>query len=561
MNPYLYGVHDPPPFDWLSDHLVRDGQARGWIVFTEALGANPGNHDGRDYRPWSDRGFGVIARLNYGYHPHGTVPQRDLYGEFAARVENYIAASQGCRHWIIGNEMNQPIEWPEEQAIYPADYAQLFGTIRYLVRKLPGHETDLLIPGAIAPWNAELMDWLTYFDHMLEFCQQTGGLDGIALHAYTHGHDPALVTSTQTMDAPYSDRYYEFIHYRQFLTRVPQALRGLPVFVTETNPGANGTPWENIDNGWVQEAYREIDRWNRSGNQAIFLLALYRWQFDLWEIETKDQVHQDLDSAVDFGYTWEDNNLPEWTELLRDGFENGFYDYGGQGELTCPVEWSPDWDEGGDGEFPFVRPEYDAKDANLGHTEVYAGRYSAAFFTVHARHNAVLWRRINVFPGTAVRAQAMTMIESRNNDSSATGGMGCRVGIDPAGGTDFRAEHVIWSEWWSVHRDDFEQREWYQLEVGGDFGAIATSNYVTVFLYQHTDFPADINAGHWDNVEVDGYKEGGTIPPPAGDTHTITVLFDGEVISETEVQCSNSGGNDAQVCALAKQIVGLTCPD
>jgi hypothetical protein len=560
MNPYIYGVHDNPPFSWLADHLMRDGQARGWIVFTEELGANPDNHTGRDYRPWADRGFNTIARLNYGYHPDGTIPVRDLYGEFATRVSNYIEASQGCQHWIIGNEMNHRTEWPQDRAIYPADYAQLFGTIRYLVKRLPGHEDDLLIPGAIAPWNDQLMDWFTYFDQVLEFCQQTGGLDGIALHAYCHGHDPALVTSTTTMNAPYQDRYFEFIHYRQFLTRVPQALRDLPVFITETNPGAMLEPWENVNNGWVQEAYREIDRWNRSGNQPIFLLALYRWDFDLWEIKTKDLVHADLDLAVDEGYKWEDGTMPEWTEIFRDGFESGFYDYQDEGELTCPNGWVPDWDEGGGGEFPYARPEYDAKDANLGHTEVYEGRYSAGFQTVHARHNAVLWRRGNVFPGTAVRARAMTMIESRNNDNDADGGMGCRVGIDPTGGTDFRADRVVWSPWWAVYDPDFKQREWVQLEVGGDFGAIATENYVTIFLYQHTDHPADINAGHWDSVELDGYRDGGTTPPPGGDTHTITVLFDGEVISETEVQCQNSGGNDAQVCALAQQIVSLTCP-
>lgn len=558
MNSYLYGIHDSPPDRWLSDHLIRDGQALGWIVFTEELGADRNNHHGRDYRPWSDRGLNVIARLNYGYHPVGTIPIRDLYGEYAARVENYVSASQGCRHWLIGNETNHQQEWPEGQPIYPADYAQLFGTVRYLVHRLAGHETDLVIPGAIAPWNDQLMDWLLYFDQVLDYCQQTGGLDGIALHAYTHGHDPAMITSTQTMNPPYEDRYFEFIHYRQFLIRVPQTLRGLPVFITETNPGARLEPWENVNNGWVQEAYREVDAWNHSGGQPIHCLALYRWAHDIWEIETKDQVHADLDQAVDLGYRWEDD-LPEWTELLRDGFEDGFYDYGGQGELTCPVEWSPDWDEGGGSEHPYVRPEYDAKDTNLGHTEVQAGRYSAAFFTVHARHNAVLWRRIAVFPGTAVRAHAMTMIESRNTGDDATGGMGCRVGIDPTGGNNFRAEHVIWSEWWSVHRDDFAQREWYQIKVGGDFGAIATENYVTVFLYQHTDFPADINAGHWDSVEVDGYREGGTIPPPTGDTHTIKIYVDDLLVSETEFQCPGSG-NDAQVCALAQQIIGLTCP-
>jgi hypothetical protein len=153
------------------------------------------------------------------------------------------------------------------------------------------------------------------------------------------------------------------------------------------------------------------------------------------------------------------------------------------------------------------------------------------------------------------------MIESRNNDSSATGGMGCRVGIDPTGGTNFRSEDVVWSEWWSFHHPDFEQRKWAPLSVGGDFGAIATTNNVTIFLYQHTDHPADINAGHWDSVEVDGYREEGPPPPPPPTTgeHTIRVYFDDVLICEEKVDCVGSSANP-EVCALAQQIVGLTCP-
>lgn len=37
MNKYTYGVHDPPPDDWLRTYLMHGDEARGWIVFLFAV--------------------------------------------------------------------------------------------------------------------------------------------------------------------------------------------------------------------------------------------------------------------------------------------------------------------------------------------------------------------------------------------------------------------------------------------------------------------------------------------------------------------------------------------
>ncbi len=104
---YIFGIHEPGG----ESHMLDAGRP-GWIVFTEEIGHDPAVQDGRDYRSYSDRGFGVIVRLNNGYHPNGTIPHSRHYANFAQRCANFVGNSRGCKIWIIGNEMNYWIERP-----------------------------------------------------------------------------------------------------------------------------------------------------------------------------------------------------------------------------------------------------------------------------------------------------------------------------------------------------------------------------------------------------------------------------------------------------------------
>ncbi len=104
---WIYGLHDPG-----GEQIMLAANKPGWIVFTEAVGHDPRNQAGRDFRSYSSRGFGVICRINNGYHPQGTLPASQYYGDFAQRCGNFVASSPGCRIWIIGNETNYEIERP-----------------------------------------------------------------------------------------------------------------------------------------------------------------------------------------------------------------------------------------------------------------------------------------------------------------------------------------------------------------------------------------------------------------------------------------------------------------
>ncbi len=364
-SPYLFGLHDPG-----GEYLMAQANRRGWIVFTVEVGNDANNSGGFDFTPWANQDFGIICRINNGYGSAGTIPHSSRYAEFARRVANFVAASQGCKLWVIGNEMNHSQEWPALpssaasavtpsatpvvtaqtrrgpaadpvghgsrtrfsaitaqaggpqaaaitassatagfEPITPDLYARCFRLCRDAIKLLPGHGDDQVITGAVAPWNDQVKypanstgDWVRYFADVLALLG-SGGLDGIALHTYTHGSDPTLVTDGATMNPPFQNRYFNFPAYRNFMEAVPSSLRSLPVYITETD---QDVPWLDQNNGWVQAAYAEINRWNQqAGAQQIRALVLYRWPpYDQWYIQGKQGVIDGFLDAMRNGYQW-----------------------------------------------------------------------------------------------------------------------------------------------------------------------------------------------------------------------------------------------------------------
>lgn len=291
---FLHAIHDPG-----GEHLMATRP--GWIVFTEEIGADIDNRAGRDYRQWSDVGFGVIVRLNYSHHGQGTIPDPARYDAFAETCANFVAGSQGCSHFIIGNEPNCIVERYDKQApIMPESYADCFRRVcRAVIARLGPTPNYWLIPAAIGPYNAETGNWIEYHRRVLDGCQDYA--DGIAIHCYAHGASPELITSEAKMDAPYQHQHYNFRAYRDFIDAIPPTLRGLPVFITEFD---QYDPWLDQNNGQVQAAYHEIDEWNKQpGTQKIHCLALYRWsKDDPWSIQDKPKVQEAFRQAVDRGY-------------------------------------------------------------------------------------------------------------------------------------------------------------------------------------------------------------------------------------------------------------------
>ena len=423
---YIFGIHE----EGGERYMIEAGKP-GWILFTEGVGSDPSNQAGRDYSPFSNQGLGVMARLNNGYYPQGTIPTSDRYEDFAQRCANFVANSPGCKIWIIGNEMNHEIERPRrsvrhtaapippaalpegeaetapadehmarwqafwtrflhlfghyvesdepptppappageplphppgapepsvippeeadplhhgdpqrfsalappemeeesdepagpvrplaqaiaranEEVITPERYARCYTLCRDAIHALPGHADDQVLIGAVAPWNDQTKydgnpsgDWVQYMRDILDLLSPDG-CDGITLHTYTHQADPNQIYDEAKMGAPFEHRHYYFRAYRDFMGAIPQPMRRLPVYITETDEDA---PWENRNIEWVQRAYGEIDYWNQQpGNQQIRSLILYRWpRIDKWYIEGKQGVIDDFKQALQNDYRW-----------------------------------------------------------------------------------------------------------------------------------------------------------------------------------------------------------------------------------------------------------------
>jgi hypothetical protein len=396
---WIFGLHDPG-----GEQIMLAANKPGWIVFTEAVGHDPRDRTGRDFRSFSGRGFGVICRINNGYYPDGTLPLSRYYGDFAQRCGNFVAASPGCRIWIIGNETNYEIERPtlssrtaagqaeplnpvpqidpgrgmaewwhrlmewlhplldrvrsvgnaQQQTPYvpppddpylrglpqrfsalletgtialpaasappraatagevivPALYAQCYKLCRDAIHRLPGHEQDQVLVASPAPWNNQTRypgnergDWVRYLQDVLELLGPDQ-CDGFSLHTYTHGASLDGITSEARMNAPFTDRRFQFRTYQDFLQSTPISMRHLPVYITETD---QNEAWVDANTGWVRAAYREIDEWNRRpGTQKVRCLALYRWpRFDRWHIEGKNGVIADFRAALANDYRWD----------------------------------------------------------------------------------------------------------------------------------------------------------------------------------------------------------------------------------------------------------------
>lgn len=314
---YIAGLVDPGG----ESYMLAAGKP-GWVMLNAVV--NPPDSSG-DYSSYIDKGIGVIVTLHNGTGRHGTIPNPTDFEFFAQHCANFVRRSRGARVWMIGNTPNAARSRPGNdgasnsgELITPELYATCFNKVRRAIRGVTGHENDWIVPAAILPFNTQTTypgnpsgDWVRYFADMLfQVTVQGGGLDGIALNAFTHGYDATFVTSDAKASGNFSNRHWHFRTYRDFLTAILPTLRNLPVFITAAAPLEPG--WTNANRGWMQAALTEVNLWNSSPtNQPIQAVCFHRWQSAPgdppgWSIADKPQVLQDLRAALnnDFRLRW-----------------------------------------------------------------------------------------------------------------------------------------------------------------------------------------------------------------------------------------------------------------
>ena len=339
-SPHIFGIHtvsvaDDPHFrDRVRDLYTGSGK-QGWILFTEIVGRHPhtitlNGEIRRRLWDWADAGYGVIVRLNHGYEPGGTLPESRYYDDYASAAARWVALhlkdtgrSASAYTWTIqiGNEQNNPREHPggyehPTEHITPELYADAFNRAYAQIKRALPNAT--VCPGAVDPYNYMPMKalgnarWrpLDYFTKMMSEIED---LDGVILHAYTHGPNPAYVTHLKRFGdgtGPLGDHYYDFQTYRGFAERIPSQWRDVPVYITEINhihlpSGEHQQGWINQNVGWVRAIYEEIDRWNATPYaQQIRCGLLYRWMGDAWTIENKPEMLTDFRQALARDYRW-----------------------------------------------------------------------------------------------------------------------------------------------------------------------------------------------------------------------------------------------------------------
>ncbi len=301
MSAWNYGLHDP--FDKSLFPNSGIGTKRGWVLFTHRLTDAPG----MNYEDWSKNGWGVIARLNNDYGGSGTIPTPDKYDAFANDCKRWVTNSKGNIIWVIGNEMNNPREWPgsgsdASKAITPELYATCFNKARAAIKSVQSNAHCRAGRGRSVPGTGAKLSGL------LE--PHVGGdhrprRNWVALlHQRLHARLGDIAANVHQCAAAVAILSLPGIHD---FSRCGAAATSWQAGLHHRDRPHGAQPWSGGQNGWVQAAYQEVDRWNMQPQaQQIQSLILYRWsRDDVYSIVDKPGVQADIRATINnTDYRW-----------------------------------------------------------------------------------------------------------------------------------------------------------------------------------------------------------------------------------------------------------------
>jgi hypothetical protein len=286
----LVGIHNQDGAQWMLDNGVS-----GCALFTVALGGNGTKIDATRFEA---AGIKVLVRLNYGYHPQGTIPSDDdpQYEPFISACVYTMLNSSGVWGFILGNETNNPAEYPQGEAITPERYATLYNRIW---DQVPTH-----IPMGVQAVDPYFGPGSDNRDYWLRILNNIYGADFLTVHPKTQDSNP------ENVDSPvkFSDHplLWQFLHlraYQPLLDVVPDRFKHLPVFATEVNPqrhNDNRTLGWQEDQGpeWVRRAVSHFNTYNDTAVMPIQGVIFYRYSQDDWRLHNKAAILEAIKQAA-----------------------------------------------------------------------------------------------------------------------------------------------------------------------------------------------------------------------------------------------------------------------
>lgn len=187
-------------------------------------------------------------------------------------------------------------------------------------------------------------------------------------------------------------------------------------------------------------------------------------------------------------------SVPTGVNLLTNpSFEGAYQTYLGKQEFNVAQGWIPWFLESG---FP---PEFKPAEAPY-YNRIHGGERAQQYFKTMGTYTAGVYQKVTVAPGVTLRFTAFGQAWSHDGsgdcptaESCHPANMGMRIGIDPLGGSNPRADSVEWSPQQSPTSG------WAFFTVE----AVAESDVVTVFTWSAPNEAKRNQDTYWDDASLE----------------------------------------------------------
>jgi hypothetical protein len=186
-------------------------------------------------------------------------------------------------------------------------------------------------------------------------------------------------------------------------------------------------------------------------------------------------------------------SVPTGNLLNNPGFEGAYQSYLGKTEFNVAQGWIPWFLESGFApEFKPAEPPY--------YSRIHGGERAQQYFKTFGTYTAGVYQKVRVAPGVTLRFSIFGQGWSHDGSgdcpieqSCNPANMGMRIGIDPLGGSNPRADSVEWSAIQSPTNG------WAPFTVE----AVSENDVVTVFTWASPNAPRRNQDTYWDDASLE----------------------------------------------------------